>query len=74
MVVKPKSILAGYANKYEWYKLRRSNILQRASYPVEELFKLLYEQLHSASFHCSAKSAIEELQESKHCYTVIVSV
>lgn len=43
-----------------------------AFYPVEELFKLLNEQLHSAGFHCSAKCAIEELkhEENNHCYKV----
>lgn len=42
-------------------------ILRRAFYPVEELFKLLHEQLHSAGFHRSAKCAIEELKENHHC-------
>lgn len=37
----------------------------RAFYPVEELLKLLNEQLHSAGFHRSAKCAIEELKHKK---------
>lgn len=45
-----------------------------AFYPVEELFKLLNEQLHSAGFHCSAERAIEELQHKKnnHHYKMIL--
>lgn len=46
-------------------------ILRRAFYPVEELFKLLHEQLHSAGFHRSAKRAIEQLKENHHCYKAI---
>lgn len=42
-----------------------------AFYPVEELFELLYEQLHSACLHGSAERAIEELQENVHCYNGI---
>lgn len=45
-----------------------------AFYPVEELFKLLNEQLHSAGFHCSAKRTVEELnrKENNHCYKIIL--
>ena len=44
-------------------------------YPVEELFKLLNEQLHSSSLHCSTKRTIEELQhkDKKHCYKMDIS-
>lgn len=42
-----------------------------AFYPVEELFELLHEQLHSAGLHGSAERAIEELQENVHCYNGI---
>lgn len=34
-------------------------------YPVEELFKLLNEELHSAGLHGSAKCTIEELQHEE---------
>lgn len=34
------------------------------SYPVEELFKLLHEQLHSAGLHRSAERAVEELHRN----------
>lgn len=34
------------------------------SYPVEELFKLLHEQLHSAGLHCSAERTVEELRRN----------
>lgn len=34
------------------------------SYSVEELFKLLHEQLHSAGLHCSAERAVEELRRN----------
>lgn len=37
----------------------------RTSYPVEELFKLLHEQLHSAGLHRSAERAVEELRRNK---------
>lgn len=34
----------------------------RPSYPVEELFELLHEQLHSAGLHRSAERAVKELR------------
>lgn len=36
----------------------------RPPYPVEELFKLLDEQLHSAGLHRSAERAVEELHRN----------